>query len=122
MLISLFSQTVIALIVVAVYHVWVSQRREQTDQSITPVVRQPPAIVPASVVMAPQQTPPSPPPVSKSVDSLEGEIAAVIAAAVSVVLDGPLRILSVQPVTATPYLNVWAFEGRLEIFTSHRVR
>lgn len=122
MLLSLLSQTVIALIVVAVYHVWINQRRGRTDRSATSVVPHPPAIVPANLVTLPRQTPPSPVPVSKPVDSLEGEIAAVIAAAVSVVLDGPLRILSVQPVTATPYLNVWAFEGRLEIFTSHKFR
>jgi hypothetical protein len=52
------------------------------------------------------------------------EIAAVIAAAVSVVLDRPYRLVAVQPVPlpAVPHFNVWAFEGRTQIFQSHKVR
>jgi hypothetical protein len=52
------------------------------------------------------------------------QIAAVIAAAVSVVLDRPYRLVSVQQVTApvVPHLNVWAVEGRTQIFMSHKVR
>jgi len=52
------------------------------------------------------------------------EIAAVIAAAVSVVLDRPYRLVSVQQVTVpvVPHLNVWAVEGRTQIFMSHKVR
>ncbi len=51
------------------------------------------------------------------------EIAAVIAAAVSVTFERPHRVVSVQPVPASvPYLNVWALEGRTEIFHSHRIR
>ena len=52
------------------------------------------------------------------------EIAAVIAAAVSVVLDRPFRLVAVQqvPVPAVPHFNVWAFEGRTQIFQSHKVR
>jgi hypothetical protein len=52
------------------------------------------------------------------------QIAAVIAAAVSVVLDQPYRLVAVQQVTApvVPHLNVWAVEGRTQIFMSHRVR
>ena len=52
------------------------------------------------------------------------QIAAVIAAAVSVVLDQPYRLVAVQPVTApvVPHLNVWAVEGRTQIFMSHKVR
>jgi hypothetical protein len=51
-------------------------------------------------------------------------IAAVIAAAVSVALDQPYRLVAVQQVTApvVPHLNVWAVEGRTQIFMSHRVR
>lgn len=51
-------------------------------------------------------------------------IAAVIAAAVSVVLDQPYLLVSVQQVTApvVPNLNVWAVEGRTQIFMSHKVR
>ena len=52
------------------------------------------------------------------------EIAAVIAAAVSVILDRPYRLVSVQQVTVpvVPHLNVWAVEGRTQIFMSHKVR
>lgn len=52
------------------------------------------------------------------------EIAAVIAAAVSAVLDRPYRLVSVQQVTVpvVPHLNVWAVEGRTQIFMSHKVR
>jgi hypothetical protein len=49
--------------------------------------------------------------------------AAIIAAAISAVLDRPHRLLSVQPVaTSTPHLNVWALEGRTQIFQSHKIR
>lgn len=52
------------------------------------------------------------------------QIAAVIAAAVAVVLDRPYRLVSVQQVTVpvVPHLNVWAVEGRTQIFMSHKVR
>ena len=52
------------------------------------------------------------------------EIAAVIAAAVSVVLDRPFRLVAVHqvPLPAVPHFSVWAFEGRTQIFQSHKVR
>jgi hypothetical protein len=51
------------------------------------------------------------------------EIAAVIAAAVSVLFNRPYRLVSVQQVTTpVPHLNVWALEGRTQIFQSHRIR
>lgn len=56
--------------------------------------------------------------------SVDGPVAAVIAAAVSVYLERPYRLVSVQRVTApvVPHLNVWAVEGRTQIFMSHKVR
>lgn len=56
--------------------------------------------------------------------SVSPEISAVIAAAISVFLDRPYRLVAVQQVTApvVPHLNVWAFEGRTQIFMSHKVR
>jgi hypothetical protein len=56
--------------------------------------------------------------------AVASEIAAVIAAAVSAVLDRPYRLVSVQQVTVpvAPHLNVWAVEGRTQIFMSHKVR
>jgi hypothetical protein len=54
---------------------------------------------------------------------VESEIVAIIAAAVAAVLDGPYRILSVQPLPVpAPHLNVWALEGRTQIFQSHKIR
>jgi hypothetical protein len=51
------------------------------------------------------------------------EIVAVIAAALATVFDQPHRVVSVQPVIVpAPHLNVWAFEGRIELTTSHRIR
>jgi hypothetical protein len=52
------------------------------------------------------------------------QIAAVIAAAVSIVVDRPYRLVSVQQVSVpvVPHLNVWAMEGRTQIFMSHKVR
>ena len=45
--------------------------------------------------------------------------------AVAVVLERPFRVVAVQKVTVPEvlsHLNVWAFEGRTQIFTSHKVR
>ena len=54
---------------------------------------------------------------------LSPEIAAVIAAAVALHLDRSHRLLSVQPAsTPPPYLNVWAIEGRTQIFQGRKVR
>ena len=52
------------------------------------------------------------------------QIAAVIAAAVSIAIDRPYRLVSVQQVSVpvVPHLNVWAVEGRTQIFMSHKVR
>lgn len=51
------------------------------------------------------------------------EIAAVIAAAIAAVLDGPYRLVSVKPATVTtPHFNVWALEGRTQILHSHKIR
>jgi len=54
---------------------------------------------------------------------VENEIVAIISAAVAVVLARPYRVVSVQPSpVAVPYLNVWALEGRTQIFQSHKIR
>jgi hypothetical protein len=55
--------------------------------------------------------------------SVEPVIAAVIAAAVAVLFNRPYRLVSVQQVsTPVPHLNVWALEGRTQIFQSHKIR
>jgi len=54
---------------------------------------------------------------------VEPEIVAVIAAAISVALETPYRMVAVQQVIIpVPHLNVWALEGRTQIFSSHKVR
>jgi len=54
---------------------------------------------------------------------LEAETVAVISAAVAAILDRPYRLVSVQLVAApVPHLNVWALEGRTQIFQSHKIR
>ncbi len=54
---------------------------------------------------------------------VDSEVVAIIAAAVAAVLDRPYRIVSVEPLPApAPHLNVWALEGRTQIFQSHRIR
>ena len=51
------------------------------------------------------------------------EIIAAISAAISIVLSSPYRLLSVQKVVGpVPQANVWAVEGRTQIFQSHKVR
>jgi hypothetical protein len=54
---------------------------------------------------------------------LDSELVAVISAAIAAVLDRPYRLVSVQPVAApVPHFNVWALEGRTQIFQSHKIR
>lgn len=55
--------------------------------------------------------------------SVEPEIAAAIAGALAVMFTQPFRLVSVQKVVIpVPHVNVWALEGRSEIFQSHRIR
>ena len=47
----------------------------------------------------------------------------LIAAALAAVFDKPHTVIAVKPVAVpAPHLNVWAFEGRIELTMSHRVR
>jgi hypothetical protein len=55
--------------------------------------------------------------------SVDSETVAAIAAAIAVLLGRPYRLLSVNPLAIpAPHLNVWAVEGRTQIFMSHKVR
>ncbi len=92
--------------VVALYHFWVSRKKQPAAA---------PPVVAALVV--------PPPTVSPALESTPPEILAVIAAAIAVVLGRPHRVVSVQQGLArTPEVNVWAMEGRVEQFMSHKVR
>ncbi len=54
---------------------------------------------------------------------VEAETVAIISAAIAAIFDRPYRLVSVQPVVAqVPHLNVWALEGRTQIFQSHKIR
>ncbi len=67
-----------------------------------------------------QVVPGAPQPVATSV---EPEVAAAIAAAVAVLFAQPYRLVSVQKIVIpVPHVNVWALEGRSEIFHSHKIR
>lgn len=63
-------------------------------------------------------------------DVIDAEIAATIAAAVAMVIEGPHRIVGVEPVRTPAFgpwplgavLNTWAIEGRVQHFASHRIR
>jgi len=55
--------------------------------------------------------------------SVDPEIIAVIAAAIAVVIDKPHQVVSIQRVALPPpHLSVWAFEGRVDLSRSHRLR
>ena len=55
--------------------------------------------------------------------SVDLSIVAVIADAIAAVIDKPHQVLSVKRVTLpAPHMNVWAFEGRVELSRSHRIR
>jgi hypothetical protein len=59
----------------------------------------------------------------KTQGAVAGETVAAISAAIAVVLGQPFRLVSVHKVPApVPHLNVWALEGRTQIFQSHKIR
>lgn len=54
---------------------------------------------------------------------LEGELLALIAAAVAVVIGRPHRVLSIEKaVPVVTWVNAWAIEGRFQHYSSHKVR
>jgi len=126
----LLTQVAISLLVVTVYHLWVSRkRRPATAPSVVaPLLATPRAAVAhvvklepaapaaaASIATAPKAAP--------VVEPVGPETIAIIAAAIAVVLGRSHRVVSVQPAAAqTPAVNVWALEGRVEQFMSHKIR
>lgn len=56
-------------------------------------------------------------------ESIPAETLALIAAAVSVVVGRPHRVLDVQKAVPTvAWVNAWAIEGRFQHYSSHKVR
>jgi hypothetical protein len=103
---ALLIQVAISLLVVTLYHLWVSRKKQAAPLS--------------PVVLAPVVTPPKTPP---AVEAVRPEILAVIAAAIAVILGRPHQVVSVQQAAVlAPEGNAWAREGRVEQFLSHRVR
>jgi hypothetical protein len=115
----LLSQVAISLLVVAVYHAWRSGGK-QAAPLVSPPMAPPPVLVEknaVSPVVAPQTK------AAPVAETMPPEILAIIAAAIAVVLGEQYKVVSVQPsATPMPELNVWALEGRLDQFQSHRVR
>ncbi len=56
-------------------------------------------------------------------ESTNGELLAVISAAIAMVLDRPYRVLDVQrSAPVVTWVNAWAIEGRFQHYSSHRIR
>lgn len=127
----LLTQVAISLLVVLAYHLWVSRKKRPAPAppAALPLVATPPAatatpvekaVPPPPAAAAPVATAPKTPPAAESPGP---ETLAVIAAAIAVVLDQSYRVVSVQPASAdAPAMNVWALEGRVEHFLSHKIR
>ncbi|MGO8702074.1 MAG: hypothetical protein ACLQVY_30700 [Limisphaerales bacterium] len=132
---AIIVQIVISLATVALYHFLVSRKSQPGPAVAPPVILAPPPVVvapPPPIAPLVTVAPVAPvvpvvsvvPPVKSApvMESTPPEIVAVIAAAIAVVLGRPHRVLSVQQGPAQPAVNVWAMEGRVEQFMSHRVR
>lgn len=114
----LISQIVIAVAVVAIYHVWVGLKKSAAPPQ--PLVV--PPVAPVASVIAPS-APPKPQAVAPVEAPPSPEILAVIAAAIAAVLDRPHRVVAIQQAAPlAPEGNAWAMEGRVEHFLSHRIR
>jgi S-DNA-T family DNA segregation ATPase FtsK/SpoIIIE len=145
-----FIQIGISIAVVAFYHFLIASRkkpaesRADTDPSrsgasserrhlpepppapVAPALTAPPAPIAPVISTAPLPiaatvAAPPPPTVPASAET-PPEILAVIAAAIAVVIGKAHRVVAVQQTVPTPQMNVWALEGRVEQFMSHRVR
>lgn len=54
---------------------------------------------------------------------VNGELLAIISAAVAAVLDRPYRVLDVKRTApVVTWVNAWAIEGRFAHYSSHRIR
>ena len=55
---------------------------------------------------------------------VQGELIAIISAAIAVAVGRPFAVLEVKPTTApaATWSNAWAIEGRFQHYSSHKVR
>jgi len=121
-ILELLVQVGISIVVVVLYHLWVSRKEHPAAAAPAPRPVATPVAPPATpaVVAATAVTPPK---ITPAAEPMPPEMLAVIAAAIAVVLGRPHRVVSVQQGLArTPEANVWAMEGRVEQFMSHKVR
>jgi hypothetical protein len=112
-------QVAISLVVVTFYHLWFAPKKQEAPTvSALPARPTPLVAVPETAGASAQ-----PAKTSAATEQMSPEILAVIAAAIAVVLGQPHRVVSVQPAAAPmAELNVWALEGRMDQFKSHKVR
>jgi len=115
----LLSQIAIALLVVTFYHLWTSRKKQISPPILTlPTAPAPSVAMPAFTGPSAASTKTLP-----VAEQMPPEILVIIAAAIAVVLGQPYRVVSVQPAAAPmPELNVWALEGRMDQFKSHKFR
>ncbi len=78
-------------------------------------------------VVAPAGSAPIPGPATRAVPSPGSDLAAVIAASVSVALGQRAKIVAIKPVVpVTPSVEMlmqqWSIEGRRQIYSSHQIR
>ncbi len=121
---TIIAQIIITVVVVGLYHLLVSGKKQPAPPA--PAAQPAPAPAPKQATPAPAAVPAAPSvqpavAVQSAAGNVEPEMVAVIAAAIAVVI-GPHRVVSVQQTAPAPEVNVWALEGRVEHFMSHRVR
>ena len=110
---------IVALLVLSGFISGVGAAFRKNDAKPKPLPVADPAATPAPAV-ALSDTPATSPAPAKAAgsDIEEGILAALIAAAVHVALEGrPHRVVHIEPISVG-----WAREGRRDIFSSHRVR
>jgi hypothetical protein len=113
---TILSQVVITVVVVGLYHLWASGKKEAGTASPALPTVPAPAAPPPKPVSVPAPAPASAP------EQTPAEVMAVIAAAIAVVLGRPHRVVAVERAASGPEISVWALEGRVEQFMSHKIR
>lgn len=91
----------------------------------TPSKQPRPAPAPAAAPKAPQAPPQVETAVVPAMASMDPEILAVITASIHAVIGKPFRILAVsspKKPSVESLMQVWSWEGRRQIYSSHRVR
>lgn len=110
---------IVALLVLSGFISGVGVAFRKNDAKPKPLPAADPVSTPGLAAVHPAVQAKSPAPASDAAGGIdEGVLAALIAAAVHVALDGiPHRVVHIEPISVG-----WAREGRRDIFSSHRVR